>query len=110
MLDFSFNPNWVSKPGSTLKDLMLLKNLTITDLAMLLQKEVFEKAEEEDLSEKEFEFIQFKCDRYVYDLLDAKIEIDDKLADKLSKIFKTSKEYWIKREEDYREGLKKIKK
>lgn len=46
----------------------------------------------------------------MYDLLDAKIEIDDKLADKLSKIFKTSKEYWIKREKDYREGLKKIKK
>lgn len=79
----TFEPNWVSKPGDTIKDCMDEKNLSYPEMAMKMRWSV----------------------REVKDLVNAKIKIDSKVAEQLSEIFNVSKQFWINREQHYRDGL-----
>lgn len=78
-----FKPNWVSKPGTTIEECMEERNISYPEMAIKMQ-----------LSVKEVE-----------ELIDAKIKIDDKIAKQLSEIFGVSTQFWINREQHYREGL-----
>lgn len=83
MGDNTFLPNWVSKPGETIKDCMDEKEISYPEMAMKMQWSV----------------------REVKNLVNAKIKIDSKVAEQLAEIFNVSKQFWINREQYYRDGL-----
>lgn len=81
----TFNPHWVSAPGTTISDIMESNNVTHRELCDKLGLEAAE----------------------FYLLLLGDLEINDDLAEKLSKWAGSSKAFWLAREANYREGLAK---
>ncbi len=79
-----FKPNWVSAPGDTIRDLLLERRWRDSDTAPLLGMDL-----------REFE-----------DLLSGKMRIDRGIASLLASTFGSTVEFWLTREEHYREGLK----
>lgn len=85
------NPDWVSPPGDTIQDMIdemnrrdgNCRNTFHIALCLLLSMEDTEK------------------------LLAGDLEIDEELALKLHLFLGSTKEFWLKREENYRENLKK---
>ena len=81
----TFNPNWVSAPGDTILDLL----------------------ENKDLTSKEFSEMLGLSLKDTHLLLNGDYEINDELAEKLFISFSISKQFWINREKNYRDGLKR---
>lgn len=81
----SFNPNWVSAPGDTIKDILEERNTPVHEFARGIHLNL-DKAEL---------------------LLAGDYEIDVALAHTLGKYFGISTQFWINREATYRNGLKR---
>lgn len=82
----NFNPQWASMPGNTILDFLTEKQLTKTWLSEKLEWPI----------------------HYVEDLLRGDIEIDYKLALKLSKVVGATVEFWVTRETLYREDKRTL--
>ena len=85
MPENSNNPDWVSPPGATLKDILEGSHTTVEEFARK---------------------INAKPD-YVRRIISGKVAITDDLALRITSIVGPSKEFWLRREEQYREALKK---
>ncbi|MCP8687282.1 ImmA/IrrE family metallo-endopeptidase [Marinobacterium sedimentorum] len=81
----SFQPDWVSPPGETIKDILTERALNISDFSEMM-----------GFSQKSAK-----------DLLHGKLKIDNDVANSLETIFGASKEFWINRERNYRLGLER---
>lgn len=79
-----FNPDWISPPGDTIRDIMSERVITRRKLGCML-----------NLSES--------C---IIGLLDGSLEIDNDLATRLSKKLGSSVTFWETREKEYREAIK----
>ena len=77
-----YEPDWVSPPGDTIRDALEESNCPLSRPQM---------------TDAQFE-----------DLLSGKLEIDDSLAQALSDLYGPTKDFWINRERQYREYLKKL--
>lgn len=86
-LDRPFEPDWVSAPGETIAEVMEERDMHVHGLALRLQR----------------------SDDFVQRLLAGDELIDAKLAEDLSKVIGSTKEFWIAREENYRKGLVRLK-
>nr|WP_314494598.1 ImmA/IrrE family metallo-endopeptidase [uncultured Chryseobacterium sp.] len=75
----TFNPNWVSSPYSTIKDIISYNNMDKCQL-------------NDTLKEKKIQ---------LSDLLDGKVYIDQKVASVLSTIFNNSEDFWINKQKIY---------
>lgn len=82
----TFNPNWVSSPGETIRDIIHYNNLNYEDFADYLHKKSINAS----------------------DLLDGKISIDKFIATTLSKILQNSPEFWMNKQKIFNERIKKI--
>lgn len=82
-----FDPDWVSPPGHTLRDLLAARDLTVTDLS-----EVINRSEQD-----------------TRDLLEGTLELTYDMAERLAAAFGTSTTFWVRREAHYRKGLAKGK-
>lgn len=82
----SFNPNWASKPGDTILDILHERNISLAEFALLMNS-----------NENEIKA-----------LINADIKINKKIAEQLHNIFGASVEFWIRREKQYRNQLKKL--
>lgn len=83
----NFKPNWASPPGHTISDIMLEKGIGDFKIAVLL-----------GLTKKQLN-----------DLLNGSMEIDLPLARKLAIHLGGSTRFWISREAQYRDDLKRLK-
>lgn len=81
----TFNPNWVSAPGDTIKDILEERNIPVHEFARGIHL---------NLDKTEL-------------LLAGDYEIDVNLAWVLGQYFGISAQFWINRETTYRNGLKK---
>lgn len=79
----SFNPDWYSPPGSTINEILQEKNISIFAFA---------------------ESIDNSTD-FISRLFDGKVSIDYNLAEKLSFTLGASVDFWVNREQQYRESL-----
>lgn len=75
----TFNPNWVSSPYSTIKDIILYNNMDKSQL-------------DKTLKEKEIQ---------LNDLLEGKVYIDRNVASILSTIFHNSEDFWVNKQQIY---------
>jgi len=80
----SFRPDWISAPGDTINEILKGRGITLSEFALQID-ESFEK---------------------VKDLIQGRAEITLEKAQKLEKLFGASAEFWIAREQKYREELK----
>ena len=87
-LNAPFNPDWVSKPGSTISDCLKARQISIEKFAEFLYG---------DSSPDSVKKAQ--------GLIDAKELITDDVADKLGKFFGINTQFWINREKHFRDGL-----
>lgn len=83
----NFNPNWSSAPGNTINDILSERNIQISEFARQMN-------ESQD---------------GIIGLLNGNISIDQNIANKLTQTLGASKEFWIQREQQYRESLKHLK-
>lgn len=83
-----FLPMWVSPPGDTILDILKEKNISVWEFA------------EQMNFDKEF----------AVDFLKGEKLLDKKIASKLEKVLGSSKKFWLKREEQYREDLIRLNK
>lgn len=81
---YNFDPDWVSPPGDTLRDILDEKSISVKKLAHLLDDTV----------------------EFATALLKGSAEITDTVAEKLAIAFGPSVKFWKNRELRYREGLK----
>lgn len=82
-----FNPNWVSRPSGTVKDILYIKDLKLEDLRKALN-----------------------MDHNNFDLfIDDKMEITSDLAEQLEKYLGGSKQFWLNRYNNFFVGLKQGK-
>jgi len=79
-----FDPDWVTKPGSHIREHMESKGLTLQEFAGLMEMTP------ED----------------AHKLLESVTEIDEAHAKKLEVVLGASDDYWLNLEEVYRKGLK----
>lgn len=81
-----FIPDWASPPGDSIKDLMDAWDIDESELCMLLE-----------ITE---------CDK----LLKGEMEISGELAEKLATYLGGTKQFWLNRENIYRDDLKRLNK
>lgn len=79
-----FNPNWVSAPGDTIEDILIQKNISVKSFSEIMNLHMKDSLL----------------------LLGGELLISDEIAEKLASIAST-KQFWINRERNFREGLKK---
>ena len=84
MSENEFNPNWCTSPGDTIVDILYERNITL---------EYFSNGIKLSLDETN-------------KLLTGDFEINNDLAQKLGEFFGNSTQFWINRENKYRERLK----
>ena len=82
MDDAPFLPDWVSAPGETLRDIVDMRNQTCLDVMEGLSLSLGQ----------------------LDNLYIGSMKIDEKLAERLSVFAGASKEFWIAREKNYRDG------
>jgi HTH-type transcriptional regulator / antitoxin HigA len=82
-----FNPNWASMPGETIADILSNKNLTLKDFSKMMDSSLNE----------------------VKGLLHGFISIDEAIAKKLNGSLGGSVEYWLRREQFYREKVESLR-
>jgi HTH-type transcriptional regulator/antitoxin HigA len=75
-----FNPDWVSPPGDTIRDLQECKGVSDQALALALQLD----------------------EPALQDLLDGRLPIDSALAERLASAVGGTKDFWLRREGNYR--------
>lgn len=75
--EFPFSPNWISHPGSTIKDVLVDKKVSNVELAQKMNLDI-----------KAIEL-----------LLSGKLSIDDNIAYKLESTIGSTKAFWLSREE-----------
>lgn len=80
-----YNPDWVSPPGDTIRDILKEKNIPLYKLA-------------QDLN---------RSPEQLVNLLLGFSEITIPLANKLSELLGSTPEFWLKREENYRKFITK---
>lgn len=83
----TFQPDWVSAPGTTIADILEEKGITVADFAGAMG-------------------IQLKVAR---ELLAGKVAITEELASDLSSVVGVSSTFWINREAQFRDGQKRLK-
>jgi HTH-type transcriptional regulator/antitoxin HigA len=83
-----FQPNWASAPGDTIVDILTERNISITTLA---------------------ENINVRAEQ-IQELIKGTIIINDEIANGLSKVLGSSSSFWLKREEQFRAAVERIKK
>lgn len=81
-----FSPNWVSPPGETIDDLLKERGITTADLAGRLGMAGTE----------------------VDELIAGRKELNFSVAHKLEAVFGGSAEFWLAREQQYRQGLRQL--
>lgn len=84
----SFSPNWVSLPGDTIKNILEFKGSNIAEFSASINKP----------------------SSFVEDLIKGLEFIDNDIAESLSKQLGFDKEFWLKREENYRNKLTELEK
>jgi plasmid maintenance system antidote protein VapI/Zn-dependent peptidase ImmA (M78 family) len=84
----NFQPNWVSPPGDTISDILKERNISHEDFAKSMGES--------------FEFIT--------ELIHGVIPITQNIADKIGQVLRTSADFWMRRESQYRESLKRLTK
>ncbi|MBY3504010.1 ImmA/IrrE family metallo-endopeptidase [Rhizobium laguerreae] len=82
----SFAPDWTAAPGRTIRRIMTRRGLS-----------VYELATEIDVSEAKAEA-----------LIEGNVLIDKELAERLSAALGSSSSFWIRRESDYRNDLRRL--
>lgn len=82
-----FNPNWASMPGETIADILSEKNLSLTDFSKMMNSNLNE----------------------VKGLLHGFISIDVAIAKKLHGSLGGSVEFWLRREQFYRQNVEKLR-
>ena len=82
-----FLPNWASTPGDTIADILRDKQLSLPRFAELMDSTI----------------------DHVRELLHGYISITDEIAKKLESILGASAEFWIRREDQYRASILRIK-
>lgn len=85
--DKPFSPNWASKPGDTMKDIISEKQISFSTFAYNM------RMTEEEANK----------------LVNAETEITSIIARNLSIVLGSSEEFWIKREANYRNQVAKLK-
>ncbi len=88
MYDDNFEPDWVSPPGDTVRDLLEERALLLSDLALSLKLSIEE----------------------VSGLLSGTLPLSETIAINLEGLFSVSRQFWITREQHYRESLVKSNK
>ena len=83
----TFNPNWVSAPGETIKDILEDRNITIEKFVILMDSDI----------------------ETINSLLIGEVIIDEKISLQLQSVLGSSKTFWLKREENYRTRKNKLK-
>lgn len=83
----NFNPNWVSKPGNTISEILSEKNLSIYEFAIKM-----------NLTENNAK-----------KLINSDLKITKNIAFKLSEVLGASSDFWIRREKHFRDGIKQNK-
>lgn len=83
----SFNPDWCSPPGNTIKDILDERGIALREFSEKLNVDCI----------------------FAGNLIHGDIEIDKHMADELSFWLGGSPEFWLKREERYRKHSKSIK-
>lgn len=83
-----FKPNWVSPPSDTIKDILEERNITLEEFIKQLNIE---------------EIIANK-------LLEGKWRITREIAIKLAEILGSTVQFWIRRDRQYQQGLKRLQK
>ncbi len=86
--DYKFDPDWVSPPGASIKDLLDERGLSLGWLASMMGMQW----------------------GYVERLVAGEDNLTGRAAEKLGEVIGPNKEFWINREFQYREGLAKGKK
>lgn len=86
MTSTSFSPNWVSAPGHTISDILTERGISKGDFSRQLGI----------------------TSTVAKGLLDGRIEITNDLAEMLETVIGSSKSFWLKRDELYRNDLAKI--
>lgn len=81
-----FSPNWATYPGCTIKDILTEKKVSIDEFAKKMNIDL-----------KAIEL-----------LLCGKLSIDEDIATKLEISLGSTKEFWLKREEQYKKGVENI--
>ncbi len=81
----TFSPNWVSAPGETIEDLLEERGWSAHDLARRMDEPP----------------------PIILGLLEGRIKIDERLANKLSDVLGSSPEFWLKRELNYQADLER---
>lgn len=85
--DDNFQPNWASMPGDTIADVLKAKNIPLSLFAAKMDT-TLETAK---------------------DLLHGYISITEEIAQKLSEILGSTTQFWLRRENYYRESIKRLK-
>lgn len=83
-----FLPNWTSNPGSTITDILEEQSISISNFASQMQSSV----------------------EQIEKLITGVLPIDFNIANKLERTLGVTSEFWINRENQYREGLDRIQK
>lgn len=78
-----FQPNWASAPGNTIKEVIVNKKISISALASEMQTTSY----------------------FINELISGQSKISPAIAENLSKFLGASPEFWLKREEQYRNTL-----
>ncbi|MDJ1497629.1 HigA family addiction module antitoxin [Cytophagaceae bacterium DM2B3-1] len=84
----TFQPDWISCPGSTIADILEERNMTISSFAQGM-----------DISIDS-----------INNLIDGKVSIDQRMASKLAKILGSSEQFWLKRQQNYDISVAKLEK
>lgn len=87
MAKSDFQPNWVSAPSNTIIDILVDKQISLGTFAQNLNRSV----------------------EFANNLVSGYISINYEIACDLEKILGSSKEFWIQRESDYRNGIARLK-
>lgn len=82
----NFNPNWASPPGDTIKEIL----------------------EEREWCEYWFAIAMGYDKKFMEDLYKGVTPLTLEIANKLEKILGSSTEFWLKREEHFRESVKRL--
>lgn len=82
----TFTSNWSSAPGETILDILTRKDISLDEFASLLHQPL----------------------AFVRSLIEGSLQIDQELAALLSRNLGSSTEFWLAREQQYREDLSRL--
>jgi plasmid maintenance system antidote protein VapI len=85
-MNAEFSPSWVSPPGETIDDLLKERGITAAELAIQL-----------GMGDSEIDALSA-----------GRKELDLSVANKLEAVFGGSAEFWVAREQQYRQGLRQL--